>query len=689
MFKNLNDKQLKAVKQISGSVAVVAGAGTGKTRTLTYRIANMINEGIYPYSILAMTFTNKAAREMKERVVSLVGEKAYETKISTFHSFCAAFLRDEIHNLNEGYTRRFLIIDEDDSKQIIRDTVKDLNYDNNKFNSNRLKSLFSMYKNEQSDYLDNDEYLIYQKYNEYLRLNNALDFDDLIMLTIKVLKTNPKLKDYYNKTYTHLLIDEFQDTNIVQYQLIKLLAGENNNVFVVGDPDQSIYSFRGANYANLELFLLEFKPKVIILDENYRSKENILKVANKLISNASDRPHKDLESQLGEGFPVIYDIRETDRDEAYFVLKAIEIFKDNNYDLNEIAVLYRANSLSRVFEEAFLKDGLPYKIYGGVSFFDRKEIKDTLAYLRLAINEHDNISFKRIVNMPRRKIGTTTINKLEAFANLHKMSMFESIKEINLPKGTLNALNSFKETIYKIKEKVEKVLDLAEVVDIVGYESGYYEMLKSEGHESKDRLENISELKAIFYQSSLEYNIPVLQLLEETLNDISLKTDLDRTTSNEAVTLATIHQVKGLEFKVVFVVALEEGIFPSINSMTLKELEEERRVFYVAITRASDRLVISRAKQRYRFGEVKSYMPSKFLIEAGLVEEERYVPLKNIKEIKPKEKEHLNLGDRVNHENYGKGVIVQKEADKIVIAFALEHGIKTFKKDHPAISKVK
>lgn len=689
MLKDLNQKQLKAVKEINGPVAVIAGAGTGKTRTLTYRIANMINEGIYPHAILAMTFTNKAAREMKERVVSLVGEKAYETKISTFHSFCAAFLRDEIHNLNEEYTRRFLIIDEEDSKQIIRDTVKELNYDNNKFNSNRLKSIFSMYKNKQIDYLDNDEILIYQKYNEYLRLNNALDFDDLIMLTIKVLKTNPKLKDYYNKTYTHILIDEFQDTNIVQYNLIKLLVGENNNVFVVGDPDQSIYSFRGANYANLELFLMEFKPEVIILDENYRSKESILEVANKLISNATDRPEKNLESSLGEGFPVIYDVRETDRDEAYFVLKAIEIFKDNNYNLNDIAVLYRANSLSRVFEEAFLKEGLPYKIYGGLSFFDRKEIKDILAYLRLAINEHDNISFKRIVNMPRRKIGPTTISKLEAFGVLHKMSLFEAIEHISLPSGAINALKEFREIIYKIRKKIENVNLLSDVIDIVRIDSGYQAMLESEGHESKDRIENVLELKAVFHESATDYNLPTLQLLEETLNDISLKTDLDRTSTNEAVTLATIHQVKGLEFKVVFVVALEEGIFPSVNSMTFKELEEERRVFYVAITRAIDRLVVSRAKQRYRFGEVRHFMPSKFLMEAGLIEEDTYVQVKDIKEIKYQEKEDLNLGDRIEHDKYGKGVIVQLEDDKIVIAFALEHGIKTFKKDHPSISKAK
>ena len=688
MLENLNQKQLESVKKINGSYAVIAGAGTGNTRTLTYRIANMINEGIYPEAILAMTFTNKAAREMKERVASLVGEKAYETKVSTFHSFCAGFLRDEIHNLNSEFTRKFLIIDEEDSKQIIRDTVKDLNYDNNKFNSNRLKGIFSKYKNKQADYLDNDEHIIYDKYNDYLRLNNALDFDDLIKLTIEVLVKNPKIKDYYNKSYTHLLIDEFQDTNIIQYELIKLLAGNNNNVFVVGDPDQSIYAFRGANYANLELFLIEFSPEVIILDENYRSKTSVLEVANKLISNAKDRPEKNLKSSLGEGFPVIYEVRETDRDEAYFVLRAIDIFRDNGYELDEIAVLYRANSLSRVFEETFLKASLPYKIYGGVSYFDRKEIKDILAYLRLVINENDNISFKRIVNTPRRKIGLTTINKLEVFASLHKMSMFESIDLINLPTNTLKALKDFKNTIVKMKEKINNITNIVDVVDLVGHDSGYYQMLIDEGNESKDRLENIYELKAIFYESSNTNDVNILDLLEGTLNDISLKTDLDRTTSNKAITLATIHQVKGLEFKVVFVVALEEGIFPNMNTFTFKEMEEERRIFYVAITRAIDRLVISRAKERYRFGEVKYFMPSIFLTEAGLIDDKTFAPIKEIKEIKKKEKEHFAAGDRVEHDHYGKGVIVQVDEDKIVIAIAKEYGIKTFKKDHPAISKV-
>lgn len=686
MLKDLNEKQLKAVKNYEGPYAVVAGAGTGKTRTLTYRIAHMINEGIHPSSILAMTFTNKAAREMKERVVELTKEEFLDIHISTFHSFSATFLRNEIHHLNMAFTRRFLIIDEEDSKQIIRDTVKDLNYDNNKFNSNKLKGLFSKYKNKQINNLRDEEYIIFNKYNEYLEINNALDFDDLIIFTIKILKENKSVREYYNKVYTHILIDEFQDTNVVQYELMKLLVGKNNNIFIVGDPDQSIYSFRGANYDNYNLFLVEYNPEVITLDENYRSKTNILDVANKLISKGLDRPEKNLTSNLGEGYIPIYETRETDRDEAYFVTKAIEIFKDSNYSLNDIAVLYRANSLSRVFEESLLKAKLPYIIYGGTSFFDRKEIKDTLAYIRLAINNNDNISFKRIVNTPRRKLGPTTINKLEAFASLHKISMFDALDEINLPKNALTALNNFKEIINNIKENIEKTNNLVDVVDIVGSLSGYYEMLEEEGNESKDRLENIYELKTIFYESSLEHFSNKLELLEEILNDISLKTDLDMSYSGERVTLATVHQVKGLEFKVVFVVALEEEIFPNVSAFTTKEIDEERRILYVALTRAKERLIVSRSKMRYRFGVIQYYTPSRFLEEAGLTQEKVVNP--EIKEVEIKEKQEYSLGSRICHETYGMGVIVAIDDDKITVAFAHNFGIKILKKDHPAIIKV-
>ena len=543
----LNKEQSKAVTHINGPVSVIAGAGSGKTKTLTYRIAYMITEGIDPQSIVAVTFTNKAAAEMKERVMNLVGEKGYLTQISTFHAFCSRFLRNEITNLNQGYTRRFLIIDEDDSKQIIRDTVKELNYDSNKYSSNRLKNLFSKIKNGQYDFLDFDETKIFNAYNQYLKDNNALDFDDLILKTIEVFNRCPEVKDYYNRQYEYILVDEFQDTNKTQYELLKLLIGSNNNIFVVGDPDQSIYSFRGAHYENQNRYMIEFSPKVYVLDQNYRSTTKILDAANRLISYNSGRTvEKNLMSNLGEGLNVVHQIRESDRDEAYFVTKAIEDLVFKGIEYNDIAVLYRANAISRVFEESFLKNNIPYVIYGGLSFFQRKEIKDILAYIRLCLNPMDNISLKRIINVPRRKIGQVTIQKLETYATIYNVSLFDAIDKVDLGKAVKQNLIDFKNLIINLTESISKINYLPDVVDLVGKKSGYYDMLISEGNESKDRLDNINELKAVFYQGTFDYQMPPLEALQLILDDLSLKTDVDFDNSANTVKLATIHQVKGL-----------------------------------------------------------------------------------------------------------------------------------------------
>ena len=689
-LKKLNEQQLKAVKHIDGPCAVIAGAGSGKTRTLTYRIAYLIEQGIYPESIVAVTFTNKAAREMKERVMELVGEKGVLTQVSTFHSFCARFLRDEITYLNENFTRRFLIIDEDDAKQIIRDTVKELNYDANRYNSNRLKEAFSRYKNNRHETLDQDDRNIYEAYQKYLMENNSLDFDDLIVFTIKLLKTNDRLRDYYNRKYHYILVDEFQDTNLAQYELIRLLAGKDKNIFVVGDPDQSIYSFRGADYENQDRFMIEFNPKKIVLDQNYRSKTTILTASNNVIKhNVSRTTEKDLYSDLGEGSPITYTTRESDRDEAYYVTKMIEMFVQQGYEYDEIAVLYRVNSISRVFEESFLKNDIPYVIYGGLSFFQRKEIKDILAYIRLCINKEDNISLKRIINTPRRRIGQTTISKLETYATLHQMSMYDAIDHINLRGQASTHLKNFKELIETLKEKIHEAKFLEDVIDITSTVSGYHDMLLSEGNESKDRLENIQELKAIFYQASADYGLPFLETIERILDEMSLYTDLDIETKN-TVKLATVHQVKGLEFKIVFVVALEEGIFPSEIAYTAREIEEERRVFYVALTRAEDRLILSNSKSRYRFGEVRHYMPSRFIGETGIEDRDpRFITPFDFIEHKPAPQGDLKLGDKVIHDVFGFGTIVSKTDDDVTVAFPLPHGIKLFIPNHPSLKKVK
>lgn len=685
----LNKNQQKAVEAITGPVSVLAGAGTGKTRTLTYRIAFMIYSGIDPKDIVAVTFTNKAAVEMKKRVVDLIGAHAMDVNISTFHSFSSGFLRNEADKLDERYTSRFLIIDEDDSKQIIRDTVKELKYDSNNYNSSRLKNLFSKYKNGQRDFLSYDELNIYNAYNKYLKDNNSMDFDDLINNTVLLLETNESIKEYYNSRYKYILIDEFQDTNKEQYKLIKLLAGSNKNIFTVGDPDQSIYSFRGANYENQQKFIKEFNPKVIFLEENYRSTNNILASANKLIKNNNSRVgEKELNSSLGDGQEVIFETRVSDRDEAYYVAKAIDILTSSDYEYNDIGVLYRSNSISRVFEEAFLKGNIPYVIYGGTSFFARKEIKDILSYIRVVLNPHDNISLKRIINTPRRQIGQATISKVESYANLYNLSIYDAISKGDFGAATNRKLKAFKTIINTIKEEIKAVNNLEDIIDLVNSLSGYKTMLENEGEESKDRLENIQELKSIFYNATEEIKGTTTEILEYILDDLALKTNRDIDDTYNTVKLATVHQVKGLEFKVVFLVAMEETIFPSQASMlTAFELEEERRICYVAVTRAKERLIITNSHERYRFGNFKNLSPSRYITELKIDEE----PIK-IKIIKDpnidKENSSITIGDKVFHDAYGGGIVVQKDDEIIRVAFKAPTGIKLFKKGHPALKKI-
>ncbi len=685
-LSTLNNEQIEAVQQITGAVSVVAGAGSGKTRTLTSRIAYMISEGIKPSSIVAVTFTNKAAREMKERVINLIGPHAEAITVSTFHSFCAGFLRNEIKHLNRGYTSRFLIIDEEDSKQIIRDTVKDLNFDPNEYNSNRLKAIFSKVKNKDYDYLTPNEEQIFNAYNRYLEVNNSLDFDDLILLVIEVLQKNEEVKIYYNELYQYILVDEFQDTNRPQYELIKLLAGHYKNIFIVGDPDQSIYSFRGAKYENHKRFINDFKPKIVVLNQNYRSKTSILEAANKLIKNNVEREtNKELTSDLGKGTPIVFNTSATDRDEANFILNAIFYYKQKGYSYDDIAVLYRTNAISRIFEDVFIRENIPYIIYGGLSFYQRKEIKDILAYMRLMINPDDNISFKRVINTPRRKIGQVTIQKLESYAKLFNTSLYEAMDHVDVSIATKRSFEDFKRIIGSLRENLEKLTHLPDIVDLVNERSGYLFMLESEGHESEDRKENIQELKAMFYNigmTDVESNVETLQSI---LDDLSLKTSIDIDHHQEAVKLATVHQVKGLEFKVVIVVALEEGIFPNQSAMFSHfEMEEERRVCYVALTRAQEHLILSHSLSRYRFGQVVYLKPSRYLDEVRQLQDV-------VEDITPYDfnEETFELGEKVKHDVYGIGVIVEVKEDIIKVAFDINHGIKLLQKGHPSFKKVK
>jgi len=689
-FKGLNQHQKEAVHALEGAVAVIAGAGSGKTRTLTYRIANMIENKIFPSTILAVTFTNKAAREMKERVVDLIGPQGFAPSISTFHSFCARFLRDEVKHLGEPYTRHYLILDEDDSKQVIRDTVKELNLDPNRYNSNRLKDYFSKVKNGQYDTLEFEEEKIFVKYNEYMKQNNSMDFDDILNFTLKILREQPSVLAFYQEQYKYILVDEFQDTNIIQYELIRLLGDKYKNVFIVGDPDQSIYGFRGANYENYTFFLRDFKPQVIVLDDNYRSSMNILNAANNLIKNNRNRKtDKNLKSELGDGPLVIKEVRESDKDEAYFVARAIEILVNGGYQFKDVAVLYRSNAIGRIFEEAFLRYNIPYIIYGGISFFSRKEIKDMLSYIRLALFEHDNISLKRVINTPRRKIGNTTISKLEAYAAIHHVSMYEAIDHLNVGGQTRESLQEFKKLIMILRNEINQVYDLTQVVDLALQLSGYEEMLRLEGNEGKDRYDNIQELKSIFYNGSVDYKGTNLEKIEQILDDMALKTDLDLEDDKNTVKVATIHQVKGLEFKAVFMVALEETIFPSDISGSFTEIEEERRVAYVGVTRAKERLILSHAKQRFRFGQIQYNQPSRFIEDMDL-EKSKEKRIVVEKEAAPEWiDEDIKIGDTVFHEKYGKGVVVMINEDITRVAFSIEFGLKLFTTGHQALKKLK
>jgi DNA helicase-2/ATP-dependent DNA helicase PcrA len=554
-----------------------------------------------------------------------------------------------------------------------------------------LKDYFSKVKNGQYDQLDAEDEKVFVKYNEYLKQNNAVDFDDLLIFTLQLLKNNETLLNYYQDQYKYILIDEFQDTNIIQYELIKLLASKHKNVFIVGDPDQSIYGFRGANYENYTYFLNDFKPKVIVLDENYRSTMHVLNAANKLISNNRNRKTiKNLKSELGEGPVIIKEIRESDKDEAYFVARAIEILVNGGIPFKDIAVLYRSNAIGRIFEEAFLKYNIPYVIYGGLSFFARKEIKDMLSYIRLSLFSHDNISLKRVINTPRRKIGTTTVSKLETFAQIHKISMYEALDRLNVTGQTKDALLSFKSIIETLKKQIEQVYDLTQVVDLALAVTGYEEMLRLEGNEGKDRYDNIMELKSIFYNGATDYKGSNLEKIEQILDDLALKTDVDLIEDNNSVKVATIHQVKGLEFRAVFMVAMEESIFPSDIMGSFTEIEEERRVAYVGVTRAKERLILSSAKQRFRFGTVQYNQPSRFIEEMDLE------PKKEARIIINREEPNIDfveddikVGDQVYHEKYGKGVVVMKNDDITRVAFSIDFGLKLFTTGHQALKKVK
>lgn len=683
-LQTLNEQQFNAVTHEVGPVFVVAGAGTGKTRTLTMRIAYLIEQGHEPERILAVTFTNKAAREMKERVVNIVGPSGIDVWMYTFHAFGLQILRRHISLLPYGYRPTFSVIDEDDGKKIIKECIKALNLNSKDYSIKALKGLISRYKTKRMEAFEFDEEeMIFLEYQRRLRDEQLVDFDDLILYTQELLKTNESLREYYQTYFEHILVDEFQDTDVIQYDILQMLGIKHKAVFVVGDPDQSIYAFRGSFYGNNMKFIRDFRADKVVLDQNYRSTNKILDAANRLINHNKNRPAaKNLISELGPGQEVTYFNAPNDYRETFFVMNEISRLQSEGYPLHQIAILYRNNALSRIFEDALIKQGIPYIIYGGLSFYERKEIKDALAYVRVVLDPIQSFYLKRIVNTPRRGIGNVSIQKLEDYARSYGLSLFDAIDDAPITGKAKQSLADFKKTIEAMQSKIDDAKHLDEVLSIILDTSGYVDMLKQDQDESSDdRILNLRELVSVFKRSENFYEGSIYQKLSQLLDQIALYTDLDKTQNQEdAVVLSTIHQVKGLEFRAVFMVVMEESIFPSDFSLSMpSELEEERRVCYVGMTRAKRHLYMTSSRQRMIYGQMKMNFTSRFIKETkasrSIVSDEEMTS------------SYLSKGDKVIHNIFGEGVVISLDEDVATIAFPMPHGIKKILESHPGLSK--
>ena len=628
ILKGLNDKQYQAVVNTEGPCLVIAGAGSGKTKVLTHKIAYLIGEkGAKPWDILAITFTNKAANEMKQRIADLVGEQAKDIWMGTFHSICVRILRRFIDRI--GFDSSFIIFDTSDQKTLVKGCLKDLAIDDKLFNDRSVLSEISNAKNEM---LEPDQYTVrangdfrkekiatvYELYQKRLKENNAIDFDDIINYTIKILMENPDILEYYSNKFKYVLVDEYQDTNKAQFTLVTLFASRNGNITVVGDNDQGIYSFRGADISNILNFERDFPgTKIIKLEQNYRCTGNILKAANAVIKNNEVKYKKELWTQNDEGnLPKVYQA-DNEYDEGAYIVEQIEHLKrEEYYKYSDFAVLYRMNTQSRAIEDILRRENIPYKIVGGLKFYERKEIKDTIAYLRLIQNGSDNLSLKRIINEPKRGIGKTSLEKIEQIAIANEKSMYEIIKDAEqygLNRVYLNS-REFINTIEELKAKKDE-LTVSELIKLTLKKTGYTKALENENTiEAENRIANLDELLTVAIEFEEEF---AENSLSEFLEGITLSSDLDNMEEvEESVTLMTLHSAKGLEFPAVFLVGMEEGIFPGRQSMMEpKELEEERRLCYVGITRAKENLFLTCSKQRTIFGST-SYNPiSRFLEE--------------------------------------------------------------------------
>lgn len=688
----LNPNQQKAVNHIKGPMLVLAGAGSGKTKVLTNRIANLIENGVSPYNILAITFTNKAAKEMKDRVVNLIGDSANNIQISTFHSLGVKILKENYALL--GYERNFTIIDSDDALTIIKKIMKDLNMNKEYYNPREIRNKISSAKNEMMDIdkfskieFDHKIVEVYKIYQKKLKQGNSVDFDDLLILPIKLFKNYPNILNDYQERYKYILIDEYQDTNEAQYTFSRLLSSKYRNIFVVGDNDQAIYAFRGANYKNILNFEKDYPEcETILLEENYRSTKNILNAANSVIKNNHERKDKNLWSNNEEGDKIKYKKVSNEKEEASFVVEEIKTLLSKGVKEEDIAVLYRTNAQSRTIEEEMLKKNIKYRVVGSFYFYNRKEIKDLLCYLRLISNHKDDVSLLRIINTPKRGIGEKTIENLINTAESSNTSIYE-------------AITSGKELVFKnlIEELTQdsQSLSLTELVDTILEKSGIKkELTSSKLLEDEIRLENLNEFKGVTKNYEEEYGTANL---EEFLEEISLVSDItEHQDSSSRVSLMTVHSVKGLEFDYVFIIGMEEGIFPhynAINDGSNSAIEEERRLCYVAITRAKKKLYITSADTRMLFGNTSRNLPSRFINEI----DKEYIEIDgnkllnkigiNIKKKIDKNIEY-SVGEHIIHTDFGEGVIISVDKSILTVAFPHPTGIRKLMKGHPSINKL-
>ncbi|UOR13863.1 DNA helicase PcrA [Halobacillus amylolyticus] len=725
LLKGLNEQQRNAVTHTDGPLLIMAGAGSGKTRVLTHRIAYLLNEkDVAPRNVLAITFTNKAAREMKERVEALVGSEGEKIWMSTFHSMCVRILRRDIDRI--GYDRNFSILDSSDQLSVIKQVLKDLNLDPKKWDPRAMLGAISNAKNElltPEDYVReaasmHEEQIaeVYKGYQKKLRKNQSLDFDDLIMQTLTLFERLPEVLENYQRRFQYIHVDEYQDTNHAQYQLVSYLASRYQNLCVVGDSDQSIYGWRGADIKNILSFEKDYPTaKTIMLEQNYRSTELILNAANNVIGNNSGRKAKNLWTDNTGGNKIQYHEAGTEREEGLFVTDHVEdLIRNGRFQYKDVAILYRTNAQSRTIEETFVKAGVPYQMIGGTKFYDRKEIKDLLAYLRLIANPNDDLSYQRVVNEPKRGVGKTSLDKLQAYATDHDISLYEASAEIDFVGVSAKAAKSIMNFYTMIRNwtQQQEFLSATDMVAEVIEKTGYEEMLRNEKSlEAQSRLENIEEFKSVtknFEENSED------KTLVAFLTDLALIADIDQMnedpTSDDTVTLMTLHSAKGLEFPVVFLIGMEENVFPHSRSlMDEDEMEEERRLAYVGITRAERQLFMTHAKMRTLYGRTNMNPISRFINEIPKEfvdgkDEREELPFFNKKRESPSipsqtqkqptkraskkiekdssggEKIAWQPGDKAKHKKWGEGTVVkvQGEGDamELDIAFPAPTGIK-------------